>query len=362
MFKTLQRPLAAAALCALGSLSATPAQALSFDFNVAPGTTTEQAAAFQEAADYWSNKLSDAVTVKLDIGFAALGAGILGQAGSTYTTASYVDVRNALLADASSAVDAMATASLQAGPTLSFLSSNMDGSTRLNNDTSSASCASLGPCDTDNRRLALTTANARALGLSGGAASDGSIMFNTAFAADFQFSRAGGIAAGKTDFITVALHEIGHVLGFVSGVDDADYCQANAGDCFGTSTPSNFALEDAAIYSPLDLFRYSANGVLDLRTGGNPYFSIDGGASAVTSFSTGEATGNGDQASHFGTGLVTLMRPFVAPGESYNAFGEDLTAMDAIGWNLVLAVPEPGSWALMLAGAGLVGLRLRRQA
>ena len=63
--------------------------------------------------------------------------------------------------------------------------------------------------------------------------------------------------------------------------------------------------EDGEWFTTLDLFRYSAPGKLDLRVGGSPYFSINRGASAIESFSTGSAHGNGSQASHFGTSHLT---------------------------------------------------------
>ncbi|MFX7977167.1 NF038122 family metalloprotease, partial [Acinetobacter baumannii] len=83
----------------------------------------------------------------------------------------------------------------------------------------------------------------------------------------------------KTDFITVAEHEIGHALGFVSGVDDIDFCIDNSAQCGLSNTVGRF--ENAPWYTPLDLFRYSAPGVLNVAVGGSPYFSVDGGATSI---------------------------------------------------------------------------------
>jgi hypothetical protein len=49
------------------------------------------------------------------------------------------------------------------------------------------------------------------------------------------------------------------------------------------------------------MFRYSAPGTIDLRTGGSPYFSVDGGATALfgNTYSTGQYNGDGRQASHW---------------------------------------------------------------
>jgi len=47
------------------------------------------------------------------------------------------------------------------------------------------------------------------------------MTFNSEF--NFDYDSSDGITAGYYDFETVALHEIGHVLGFVSVVDAIDY-------------------------------------------------------------------------------------------------------------------------------------------
>jgi hypothetical protein len=202
--------------------------------------------------------------------------------------------------------------------------------------------------------LQLTTANARALGLatdSSAANPDGSIVFNGAYATLFQFGRSGGVAANKVDFVTVAEHELGHLLGFQSGVDlvDTQY------GCAGSPDPN--CMESLATYTPLDLFRYSAPGLRDVSVGSAAYLSLDGGATALAGFSSGRFGGDGYQADHFAASEVALMRPFIRRGESYDATASDLAAFDAIGWDLALPVPEPAEAALLLIG--LTGLALR---
>ena len=336
---------------------ATPAQAgLNIVFNDVGRVPMSalQLGAFQAAGNHWSGRLHDAVTVYLDIGFDNLPAHVLGSTDATLIEASYATLRSQLASDASSALDHSAVSHLQAGPALVFQASQGNLSTRLDNDGSA-----------NNRLLILATANAKALGLAtttGAANPDGAIRFNTAFAGSFAYTRnsLGQVPANKTDFITVAEHEIGHALGFLSGIDDIDFCAGPNNDCQLPNTVGRF--EANAWYQPLDLFRYSAAGVLDLRVGGNPYFSVDGGATAITRFSTGENHGDGWQASHFGSNQINLMRPFVSTGQSYNTQARDLAAMDAIGWDLAAAVPEPGSVALMAAGLVLLGGSARRRA
>lgn len=331
------------------------AQALNLVLTDVGGTkmSAQQFAAFQTAADYWESQLTDNVTVYVNIAFGNLGPNVLGSATSAKITVDYSEVRSLLAADAVSAVDASAVGHLQAGSALSFMATQGDLTSRLDADGS-----------TNNRQLFLTTANAKALGKDVGPTSagnpDATITFANAFASSFAYSRVNGQVPGdKSDFITVAEHEIGHALGFMSGVDGIDNCAGAANAC-GLETGAN-RFENQPWFYSLDLFRYSAANVLDLRVGGSPYFSVDGGATNVQPFSTGEDYGNGWQASHFGTGGTALMRPFVPMGESYDATAADLMALDAIGWNLAAAVPEPQSYALLLGGLGILAWARRRR-
>ncbi len=321
------------------ALSAVTAQAqLSFTFNHDEGIDEQALAGFQMAAARWSALISDPITVNLNIGFSELSPGVLGQAGSNSFNISYSQVKTALTNDRTSASDFTAVASLQGGSSYSFLI----------NHPGTPNSTYTGSGDT----VSVTVANARALGLveASGVYTDASITFNSSF--NFDFNPANGITAGMYDFVGVATHEIGHALGFGSGVDFLD------------QHPS---IADAqAEQSTLDLFRFSAesaglhlfDNAADMRT---KYFSIDGGVTSLGEFATGVAYGDGSQASHWKDGLaIGIMDPTAAPGELLQITALDLKALDVIGYNLT-AVPEPMSAAAALAlGAGLAVVVRRR--
>ena len=349
------RPAALAVALGLAGL-APSAQALTIvltDVGATP-MAANQLSAFQAAANYWSSKLTDNITVYVNIAFSDLPNGVLGSTFSNPTNISYSSLRSELgkEAERKSATDALAVASLPEGNSVSFWATQGDLTTRLDEDNS-----------VNNSLLRITTANAKAIGLSVDTSSsmpDARIEFANASAGNFAFTRVNGqVPADQVDFITVAEHEIGHALGFVSGLDDIDFCVSHASACGLNGAANEF--DGTPWYYPLDLFRYSAAGKRDVTLGGAPYFSVNGGTTSIQPFSTTVGHGNGWQASHFGTGVITLMRPYVGNGQSYDASESDLMAFDAIGWDLAAAVPEPSQYALLIGGLAAIGLVRRRQ-
>lgn len=334
------------------------------------GVGSQARAGFEAAAALWAAVLTDSITIRLDVRFATLGTGILGSTGSTTNTIGFGSLKTALTGDITSATDTAAVGSLQAGP-LTFVSNEppvtgpIDSRTRFldNNNTF------------DNNNIQANTAQMKALGLtptylaSNPGERDGSVSFSDAFLWDFD--RSDGIDAGAFDFVYVAAHEIGHALGFRSGVDLAD---VNA--LPGVALPGARGLNNIAWGTIHDLFRYGSfenQQRLDWSIGGVPCFSIDAGVSCEGLLSTGRLNGDGRQASHWkddsliGGGLpLGIMDPTVGrgvtPGQPITAL--DLRAFDAMGYNLfgrVTAVPEPQSWMMMIVGFGIVGSAMRRR-
>jgi len=207
--------------------------------------------------------------------------------------------------------------------------------------------------------MAATKANLKAMGFTGldgtFGVTDATVQFNSGFS--FDFDNSDGVAPGTYDFETVATHELGHVLGFVSAVDDVDWFLEQG-------QTANVYLE------PLDLFRFGPMNPSTLADFTNyPRSLLTGGSSFLDdltnewAFSTGYYTGDGRQASHWKddgiTGLqIGMMDPTLASATAWSISAADIRALDLIGWDPQV-VPEPAT--LVLFGAGLMGLGVARR-
>ena len=333
----------AGAVAVIATLStAAPAHALLF--NLTDTGNAQANMGFQAAASFWESLFIDPIEVNITTGFSALPPGVLGSAGSNYVSSSLSNMRTALGNDATSADDATMVAGLPAGATYS----------KWINNTSTNAAAHLQTGVTD---LRMTRANGKAIGLvaANDAAEDASISFSNLF--NWDFDPSDGVDVGTFDFIGVAIHELGHAMGFTSGVDILDI-----------NGTARFSDEQFAPFSTLlDFTRCSATSQaagadMDWTVGNAAKdFAIDGNCNALVNnaWSTGVNFGDGRQASHWKDNLgIGIMDPTLASGNVAVVTERDIQALDVIGWTRATDMPTPGT--LLLLMSGLFGLGAAR--
>ncbi len=286
----------------------------------------EAKAAFLKAADIWMSKIGTPVTVIIDVDFGTTNFGTAFEEnviGSTRSQGLGSDDLYALLADALQA-HRPATPAFPASQLPTDLGSTQAG---------------YGP-----------SALLRAIGLIDPVAdpvkeSDWGVPprigFNSAIR--FDFNPDDGISPGRFDFVSTAVHEIGHVLGFSSYAGYAELPTAT----------------DPLSFSVWDLFRFrpgvtaqtfpSANRVLS--SGGEQVF-FEGATTLALSTGRPDGTGGDEfQSSHWkadelsGT-YIGIMDPSIAPGEKDEITPNDLLALEVMGWTIGSGSATPYSWIL----------------
>ena len=302
-----------------------------FNFSFAPGTTDEQILGFEMAGEIWSHYLRDNVAVNIHVEMTdQLPENVIGGAlPGMQKDVKYDDLWNKFSEDITSSNDLSAV------------------NNRVYDDKNFTALVN-GRELKKVENMKLTNANAKALGFIGSnsAQLDGYILMSdftgqTNVQWDYDPLRNDNIADNSLDFLSVAIHEIGHVLGFVSGVDDGQWLQAVTESNGGTMKGS-----DMKFATSLDLFRYSSKDRIDFSIGQNPYFrqdryfSIDGGNSKLAYFASGESSnlgGDGYQASHWkhnSGNPLGIMDPVLKMGQRREISNLDTTAMDVIGWDV----------------------------
>jgi len=280
---------------------------------------TDAAETFRRASSVWNEilKYTNSDKITIDVDFKRLDSGVLGSTQS-------IDL------------------SLGCEDSMDFLDSIFP----MSNNVHLPNCSSLKfdlPGHTQFKgNLNFNKAHMKALGLRSldehFGKSDGHIKFNTRFIDTFDFDISNGIDETKVDFYTVCLHEIGHILGFKSGIDSID--------------------SGSPIFIPtlLDLYRFKDEKSIifasDKREA-NPYVEthifyptnelILGGDGESVKFSTGMRHGDSEEASHWKademTGkLLGIMDPSLKKGSHLSISINDITAMRAIGYDIDLTI------------------------
>ena len=135
---------------------------------------------------------------------------------------------------------------------------------------------------------------------------------------DMNLSRTGPQNPAKWDLKQVALHEISEVLGAGGG---------------GSVLASDGPVVPTGSVGSLDLYRFSANNVRSFTTSAaaTSYFSIDGGATKLSSFNQ---DASGDYADWGGNPNPQLQDAAADAGAQLDLSANELTALDIVGYTL----------------------------
>ncbi|MDQ3259000.1 MAG: NF038122 family metalloprotease, partial [Acidobacteriota bacterium] len=288
------------------------------------GQYPEVKAAFIRAAATWEALIKSNITIVIDLDYgpdrfgAPWGENVLGSTSSASFSPSYIDVRDRLRSRSPGAEE------------LAFYNALPNGS--LPTDVGAAFS------------MRVVTPIARALGIIGPDADpastdrDISIGFNSA--SSFDFNPDDGISAGLSDFDAVAVHEMGHALGFGSAVRDA-----------GSTTSIRPTIWDMFRFRPgtASLATFGAAQRI-LTTGASatdPHVCFNGGPELALSTGNADgAGGDGEQASHWkddrlnGRVYIGIMDPTISPGRRLQITDNDRKALDTFGY-VVGAIPPP---------------------
>jgi hypothetical protein len=241
-------------------------------------STSAAPTGFTAALDYAASELDSLITDNITVSISvSWDNSVLGEAGAYITDYSYATVVAAMKSHADNAIADEAVASLPA------TDPNRSG------------------------EIGLTDAQAEALGLQSpdeNAAGGGYVTFGSD-GVTLDFATTGSVPGTEYDFLGVALHELTHALGRI-----------------GADTGS-------ARYI-MDLYRYSNPGTLSRDGYDNTYFSINGGTTALDTFSTAS-----DLSDWSTTAIDDSFDAYANPGVRNSLSSADDTLLTALGFDVL---------------------------
>lgn len=297
------------------ALVITPTFTAAFNSNFGANAVAAQNA-WIAAANVFQTNFSDDIHINITVN-AVAGTGVFGQSNLPIRSISYANLRAFDIADVTTADDATAT--------------GLGGSISATDPVSGT------------HTWFVSRAEAKALGvIADDLANDGT----TTFGAGNPFTFSGPIATGTFDFQGIAAHEISEVMGRLGLMKNTN-----------------------SSYSLADLFTYSGAGTRGgafigpcPSTASNDFFSIDNGETLLKK--ENDYCANGLDVDDWAPGTNDSFNQFSRSGV-VNAVSEvDLRQMDVLGYDRVVATPEPSTVALMVTGfavLGAAGFRRRKQ-
>ncbi len=163
------------------------------------------------------------------------------------------------------------------------------------------------------------------------------IGFNSAFG--FDFDPSDGITGNRTDFDAVAVHEMGHALGFSSEVGDRE---------LDPSSPLALTIWDLFRFRPGTANLGNFSTAQRILSSGGTQVQFNGGPEL--GLSTGKPDGTGgdlNQASHWkddilnGGVFIGIMDPKIARNVRETMTANDQSAIDAFGYTITPTSPPP---------------------
>lgn len=279
----------------------------------------EAKAAFIRAAATWEAQIKNPISIIIDVDYGptrfgqTYPSGVLGSTSTPSYRLSFDLMRSRLLSSASSTAE---TDLYNALPTGTI---NTDIGALSNVHAVGALVRALGVLPAD----AASTDAAPGIG------------FNSNFS--FDFDPSDGIASGKTDFDAVAVHEMGHALGFISNVG-----------AYGTTATSSSAV------TAWDIFRFRPGTTTATFTSAQRIMTVDGehrffDGRPELPCSTGGPSGTGGdrrQASHWKDdsligNYIGIMDPTLASGVRKVMTANDLQMLETIGYTISGTLPPP---------------------